>query len=321
MAVVSHALGQLGAVLVEHTPAHTAGLVSRAVVALPLALLVQPPNDRQVRPVADDDALETLVESLRQHGLLHPIGARPRSDGRFEVVYGSRRVLAARRLEWANIQAVLHVDLDDESALIDGVVENIARVDLTGRERAHVLRLLARIHVPGSQLGGRGAGTGKILPPPKQPNSTNGLARRLGVSPRTIYAWVGIGRAPEVLDLVEREELDWTRAGEITRAPAAVRPQLIDEVLASGPTPKARMTTLQIRARGRELAGYSQVNRAPQQSRPGAAPADSLHRLKVALDMLASIDLQDAGAEPRAVLDAIAVQVDRLRVEAGFALG
>jgi ParB-like chromosome segregation protein Spo0J len=182
-----------------------------------------------------------------------------------EVIYGVRRLAAARRLGWQVIQASLHMTDDAEDALVKRVAENIHRRDLSGRERAHVLRLLADIHVPGTLPGGRGAGTGKILPPPRQPYSTYGLARRLGLSARTVSAWIGIGRSPEVLELVETEALDWTRAGEITRAPAAVRQQLIADVLNSGETARKRMTTLEIRARGRELAG-SQCSTRQQKS-------------------------------------------------------
>jgi ParB-like chromosome segregation protein Spo0J len=250
----SRALERFAEVLTEPTrdePLPRAG----AVVALPLELLVEPPRERRIRDARADADLDTLATSMREHGLLHPIGARPLPDGTFEVMYGSRRLAAARRLGWQLIQASLHMTDDAEDALVKGVAENIHRRDLSGRERAHVLRLLADIHVPGTLPGGRGAGTGKILPPPRQPNSTYGLARRLGLSARTVSSWIGIGRSPEVLELVETEALDWTRAGEITRAPAAVRQQLIADVLNSGETARKRMTTLEIRARGRELAG------------------------------------------------------------------
>ena len=298
MVASMRALERLGEVLVDDGP-HTASPTSRPVVSLPLEVVVNPPASRMIRPVADDDALELLVASMREHGLLHPIGATARADGMFEVLYGLRRVAAARRLGWPTISASLHLELSDARGLLAGLAENIARRDLNGRERAHVLRLLAGVHIRGTAPGGRGAGTGKMLPPPKQPCSTNGLARRLGVSPRTIYAWVGIGRAPEVLQLVETEALDWTRAGEIVRAPMTVRQQLIDEVLRSGDTSRTRMTTLEIRARGRELAGSVDSR--------GYARA-----LQSALTSLSAIG-ELRTDEERQLLEQVGDQVDRLR--------
>jgi ParB family chromosome partitioning protein len=57
-----------------------------------------------------------LIESLKAHGLLHPIGVRPGENGCFELVYGGRRLSAARWLGWSTIPCTLHLDLDDEAA-------------------------------------------------------------------------------------------------------------------------------------------------------------------------------------------------------------
>ena len=72
----------------------------------------------------DDRALTELVDAIRQHGLIQPIAAKPRSDGRFTVVAGHRRLAAFKRLreeastetarqKYAAISAVLKVALDD----------------------------------------------------------------------------------------------------------------------------------------------------------------------------------------------------------------
>src|SRR5262249_49417402 len=157
MSAGSRALEQLGEVLVDHAAEATQPRPG-TVVALPLELIIEPPREHRIRDSRDDPALEGLVESLRQHGLLHPVSVRPLLGGGFELVYCGRRVAAARRLGWTAIQACLHLDMTDEPALVAGVVENVHRRDLTGRERAHVLRLLAGIHVPGARPCGRGAG-------------------------------------------------------------------------------------------------------------------------------------------------------------------
>jgi hypothetical protein len=102
-----------------------------------------------------------------------------------------------------------------------------------------------------------------------------------------------------VLELVETEALDWTRAGEITRAPSQVRQQLIAEVLASGETPRTRMTTLEIRSRGRELAG-------------GRSISSTVKRLRSIVQSLEAIGALET-SEERQLLEDIREHVQRLQ--------
>ena len=96
------------------------------------------------RESIDPSALGELTDSMGINGLLQPIGARgPSPEGRYEVIWGHRRAMAARLLQWTTIRArVCPWPTDPVEARI---VENLLRVDLNPREEAKAISVfLAR---------------------------------------------------------------------------------------------------------------------------------------------------------------------------------
>jgi hypothetical protein len=307
MVAGSRALEQLGETLTLRESERPVG--PSAVVTLPLELIVDPPSERRIRDVRIDDDLDTLIESLRQNGLLHPVGVRPLPDGRFELVYGARRVAAARWLGWRVIHASLHLDMGEEPALVAGLAENLHRKDLGPRERVAALRLLAQIHQPGRQLGGHSTGGhAAIRPPPRQPNSSGGLARKLGVTVGTVSRLAALGRDEQLLDLVETGELGLTAASHVARLPGAMRRQMVNEIETEHLS--ANATHLLVNRRLRERNGHAPSTEpveAPREE-PGAA----LHRLRGCLGTLASVEEITTDQELQ-VLEQISAHVERLR--------
>lgn len=84
----------------------------------------------------DSESLSALVESIRESGQQVPVLLRPHPDGsgRYQVAYGHRRVLAARRLG-RTVKAVVRSMSDAELVVAQGQ-ENSARTDLSFIERA-----------------------------------------------------------------------------------------------------------------------------------------------------------------------------------------
>ncbi|MFS2176794.1 plasmid partitioning protein RepB [Rhizobium pisi] len=84
----------------------------------------------------DDDDFRALVEAIRTRGQDTPILVRPHGkiDGRYQVVFGHRRLRAARELG-RNVRAVVKT-MDDRTHVIAQGQENSARADLTFIERA-----------------------------------------------------------------------------------------------------------------------------------------------------------------------------------------
>ena len=125
----------------EDRVAQTFGLDSpsdRRVVDVPVDRIV--PNPSQPRRHFDPEELEGLANSIREKGLVQPIGIKPLDDGLFQLVYGERRLRAAKIVGMEKILAVTVTGDDDELALL----ENIQRTDLDPFEEADGIERLRR---------------------------------------------------------------------------------------------------------------------------------------------------------------------------------
>jgi ParB family transcriptional regulator, chromosome partitioning protein len=92
------------------------------------------PNPRQPRTVFDEDALEELVHSIKEIGLLQPIVVRRAGEG-YELIAGERRWRATQRAGMATIPAIIR-DTSDDALLRDALLENLHRAQLNPLEEA-----------------------------------------------------------------------------------------------------------------------------------------------------------------------------------------
>jgi ParB family chromosome partitioning protein len=100
---------------------------------LPLDAIV--PNPRQPRTVFDGDALEELVDSIREVGLLQPVVVRPLGDDTYELVMGERRWRASQLAGTGTIPAIVR-PTEDHDLLRDALLENLHRAQLNPLEEA-----------------------------------------------------------------------------------------------------------------------------------------------------------------------------------------
>lgn len=92
-------------------------------------------NPYQPRKVFDEDKIDELAVSIKQHGVFTPILVREAIKG-YELVAGERRVLASRKVGLETIPAII-VDFDDDMMLEIGLLENIQRENLNVIEEAN----------------------------------------------------------------------------------------------------------------------------------------------------------------------------------------
>ena len=93
------------------------------------------PNPKQPRQVFEEDALEELVESIREVGLLQPIVARPLGEDGYELVMGERRLRATQAAGLATIPAIVRPTAEHD-LLRDALLENLHRAQLNPLEEA-----------------------------------------------------------------------------------------------------------------------------------------------------------------------------------------
>ena len=87
------------------------------------------PNPYQPRMSFDQEALEELADSIRTLGLIQPITVRRKSDSRYQIISGERRIRACRLAGLDMIPAYIR-DTNDQGMLEMAIVENIQREDL-----------------------------------------------------------------------------------------------------------------------------------------------------------------------------------------------
>ncbi|MFM7551368.1 MAG: ParB/RepB/Spo0J family partition protein [Actinomycetota bacterium] len=93
------------------------------------------PNPRQPRRAFDQEALDDLVRSVAQDGIMQPILVRSAPDGRYEIIAGERRWRAARKAGLKTVPAIVR-RADERQTLILALVENVVREDLNPVEAA-----------------------------------------------------------------------------------------------------------------------------------------------------------------------------------------
>ena len=90
--------------------------------------------------VLDDEKMNTLVESIRENGILNPVIVRPDQSGDYEMISGHRRLHAAGIIGMEKIPAIVK-EMSDDEAIIQMVDANIQREEILPSERAFSFKM------------------------------------------------------------------------------------------------------------------------------------------------------------------------------------
>ena len=93
------------------------------------------PNPRQPRKFFDEEALNELIASIKEIGILQPPVVRQTTNGRFELIMGERRLRAAKAAGLTKIPVIIRQTSDNE-LLREALIENIHRSQLNAIEEA-----------------------------------------------------------------------------------------------------------------------------------------------------------------------------------------
>ena len=167
------------------------------------------PSPDQPRLAMDQDSLDDLAASVREHGILQPILVRPAAGSRYQIVAGERRWRAARMAGLDVVPALIE-ELDDETALEISIIENLQREDLSPLDEALMYERM--IHEHGY--------------------SVRRLAQKLGKDKGYLENRLRLADAPpEVKELVSVRKDTLSHAYELMKVPdARKRKRLADQV-------------------------------------------------------------------------------------------
>lgn len=93
------------------------------------------PNPLQPRQDFDEEELQSLADSIAEHGVIQPLTVRELPNGYYQIIAGERRWRAARMAEIQEIPAVI-IEADDKKTMELALIENLQRQDLNPIEEA-----------------------------------------------------------------------------------------------------------------------------------------------------------------------------------------
>lgn len=99
------------------------------------------PNPFQPRKVFDQEKIDELARSIKEHGVFTPLIVQKASDNHYNIIAGERRYRACQSIELDEIPAIV-VEMDERAMMEIALLENIQREDLNSIEEAQALKLL-----------------------------------------------------------------------------------------------------------------------------------------------------------------------------------
>jgi ParB family chromosome partitioning protein len=98
-------------------------------------------NPRQPRIHFKEEELAELAASIREHGVIQPLIAIPKPDGKFILIAGERRWQAAQRAGLRTVPVITR-QANNQEMLEVALIENVQRADLNSMEEAEAYRQL-----------------------------------------------------------------------------------------------------------------------------------------------------------------------------------
>ena len=172
--------------------------------------------------------MDELVESIRVHGVLSPLLARPKGDG-YELVSGHRRRLAAQKLGLPTVPVLVREMTDDEAVILM-VDSNLQRENLLPSEKAfaYKMKLEAMKH--------QGRATSRQLVGKSE--SADKVGQGSGESGRTIQRYIRLTNlVPPLLQMVDDGRIAFSPAVELSHLTKEEQVELWDLIGQEDATP------------------------------------------------------------------------------------
>ena len=184
-------------------------------LTLPIAKVE--PREAQPRKNFEEEALQTLADSIAQYGLIQPIVARKLPSGYYQIIAGERRWRASRMAGLTEVP-VRVITADDRRTAELALVENLQREDLNPIEEAKGYKTLMEDYGLTQEETAKSVGRSR-------PAVANSL-RLLSLSPRVMdlveKKELSAGHARALLPL-SNEKLQWDAAQEVLKKSLSVR--------------------------------------------------------------------------------------------------
>ena len=181
--------------------------------------------------VVDDEAMLRTTESIAQYGVLTPLIARPLEDGSYEIISGHRRAHAAALAGLTEVPVLVR-RMDDDAATVLMVDSNLQRENILPSERAYAYKMkLEAMKHQGERTDLTSVQLGPKL------DAASRIGDDAGESRSQIKRYIRLTNLiPEVLDMVDRKQISFNPAVELSYLKAEEQEmfiQAMDEVQAA----------------------------------------------------------------------------------------
>ncbi len=181
--------------------------------------------------VKDDEDMLSLMESIRENGVLTPATVRRKEDGRYEMLSGHRRLRASRLLGNETLRCEI-VDLDRDAATIFMCDSNLQRTTILPSEKAFAYKM--RLEAMKRQ-GKRNDLTSR---PVGEKLSVERLGEQVSESGRQVHRYIRLTELiPAILDMVDEGRIAMRPAVEISYLPEDMQESLLDSMTQEACTP------------------------------------------------------------------------------------
>lgn len=160
--------------------------------------------------VREDAAMDELVESIRVHGVLSPLLARPKGES-YELVSGHRRRLAAQKLGLPTVPVLVR-EMSDDEAVILMVDSNLQRENLLPSEKAFAYKMKLEA------MKRQGQRTDLTSPQVAAKLRTDDeIAKQAGISGDTVRRYIRLTNlVPPLLQMVDDGRIAFSPAVELS---------------------------------------------------------------------------------------------------------
>ena len=218
--------------------------------------------------VREDSALQELVESVSQFGILVPIEVRPKVNGGFEIISGVRRQHAGSLAGLNSIPAII-LNLDDDDAIIRMVDSNIQRESILPSERAYAYKMRMEAI---KRKAGRPGKYERNNSPKNSANfrSDDTVGEMAGISGDTVRNYISLTQLiPELMQMVDDKKIGLTPAYQIAALPENEQTLLVDTIDSEQTTPSlSQAQRLKKLSQAGELNEDAMLNIMAEQKKP-----------------------------------------------------
>ena len=199
--------------------------------------------------VKDDDSMDQLVHSIEMNGVLNPVIARQKEDGRYELISGHRRKHACVKLGVKQIPVIVR-ELSRDEAVIEMVDSNLQREHILPSEKARAFKMkLEAIKRQGKRTDLTCTPLEYKLPGEK---TMAVIARENNESREQVRRYIRLNElTPELLEFVDEGKIGMRPAVELSYLQEEEMRDLVDYIDTEGTFP-SHAQTIRMRELSRE---------------------------------------------------------------------